>query len=357
MKVGINTTPLYSGHKLRGIGYYTKHLLNYLKKEKDIEVKEFTKLSKIKDVQLIHYPWFDLYFHTLPIIRKYPTVVTVHDVIPLVFAKQHPVGYKGRFNFYLQKLALKKCKFIITDSLVSKNDIHKYLGINQKKIIVVPLAADPKFGILKDQELIKIKRKYHLPDKFILYTGDANWVKNLPFLIEGFKKLITNDDFKEIKLVLVGGVFLKNVENINHPELESLKTLNRKIKEYKLESQVIRPGNIDDEDLVAFYNLATVYIQPSLYEGFGLPALQALSCGTPVVSSDAGSLPEVGGNAVIYFKPTDLSQMVSVLTEVLYDKSLRYKLSKLGFEQAKKFSWEKTVFQIKQIYDLALKEK
>lgn len=357
MKVGINTTPLYSGHKLRGIGYYTKHLLNYLKKEKDIKVEEFVKLSEIKDVKLVHYPWFDFYFHTLPIIRKYPTVVTIHDVIPLVFSEHYPVGFKGRLNFYLQKLALKSCKLIMTDSQSSKNDIHKYLQIDQKKIMVVPLAADSNFKVLKDQELIKVKRKYHLPDKFILYTGDANWVKNLPFLIESFKKLITNDDFKEVKLVLVGGVFLKNVEDINHPELESLKTLNRKIKEYKLESQVIRSGSIDDTDLVAFYNLATVYIQPSLYEGFGLPVLQAFNCGTPVVSSDAGSLSEVGGKAAIYFKPTDLSQLISILTEVLHDKSLRCKLSKLGFEQAKKFSWGKTVFQIKQIYDLALKEK
>lgn len=354
MKVGINVTPLYSGHKLRGIGYYTKNLLNYLKQEKDIEVLEFTKLSEAKNVELIHYPWFDFYFHTLPIIKSVPTVVTIHDVIPLMFPKYHPVGFRGKINFHLQKLALGNCKFIITDSQVSKKDIMNNLKISGKNIMVVPLAADPRFKSLKDSELSRTKSKYNLPEEFLLFAGDANWSKNLPFLIEGFKQLIRIPQFKEIKLILIGGVFLKNVENINHPELESLKQLNRKIKEYKLENQIIRPGNIEDDELVAFYNLATVYIQPSLYEGFGLPVLEAFACGTPVVSSNAGSLSEVGGKAALYFKPTDQNQLISLLSQLLEDKSLRYKLAKLGLEQVSKFSWEKTTAQTIEVYKRAV---
>lgn len=350
MKIGINVTPLYSGHKYRGIGYYTKNLINYLKEEQDIELSEFTKLSDIKDVELVHYPWFDFYFHTLPIIKRLPTVVTIHDVIPLVFPKQYPVGIKGRINFAMQKLALNNCNSIITDSLASKKDIVDYLKINESRVIIVPLAADSKFRVLNDIDLLRVKRKYNLPERFLMYTGDANWIKNLPFLIDGFRDLTGHQNFQSIKLVLVGGVFLKNVENINHPELESLKQLNRKIKEYQLENQIIRPGNIEDDELVAFYNLATVYVQPSLYEGFGLTLLQSFACGTPVLSSKRGSLPEVGGKAAIYFDPTDLNQFVSVLREVLQDKSLRYKLSKLGLEQISKFSWQKTVYQTKQVY-------
>lgn len=354
MKVGLNVTPLYSGHKSRGIGYYTQNLVNYLKREKDIEVCEFTKISQIKDVHLVHYPWFDFFFHTLPIKKTFPTVVTIHDVIPLLFPKQYPVGIKGKFNYYLQKLALKNCRFIITDSLVSKRDIVEYLKINEQKVVTVPLATDPKFQILKDTELLKIKMKYGLPEKFLMYAGDANWIKNLPFLIDSFRKLINIEHFKEIKLVLVGGVFLKNVEDINHPELESLKEINRKIREYRLESQIVRPGYIEDCELVAFYNLATVYIQPSLYEGFGLPLLQSFACGTPVISSNAGSLPEVGGKAALYFKPTDQKQFIFLLSELLRDKSLRYKLAKLGLEQADKFSWEKTIDETKKIYNQAV---
>ena len=152
----------------------------------------------------------------------------------------------------------------------------------------------------------------------------------------------------------MGGVFLKNVENINHPELESLKEVNRKIRDFHLESQIVRPGYIDDNELAAFYNLATVYIQPSLYEGFGLPLLQSFACGTPVISSNAGSLPEVGGKAALYFKPTDQKQFIFLLSELLRDKSLRYKLAKLGLEQADKFSWEKTIDETKKIYNQAV---
>ncbi len=354
MKIGLNVTPLYSGHKSRGIGYYTKNLANYLKRGKDIEVYEFTKISQIKDVQLVHYPWFDLFFHTLPINKIFPTVVTVHDVIPLLFPKQYPIGIKGKFNYYLQRLALKNCRFIITDSLVSKRDIIKYLKIDGRKVEVVPLAIDPKFEILKDTELLKVKMKYGLPEKFLMYAGDANWIKNLPFLIDCFRNLINTTQFREIKLVLVGGVFLKNVENINHPELESLKEVNRKIRDYGLESRIIRPGYIEDSELAAFYNLATVYIQPSLYEGFGLPLLQSFACGTPVISSNAGSLYEVGGRAALYFDPTNINHFISLISEVLQDKSLRSKLSKLGFEQVNKFSWQKTVDQTIDIYKRAV---
>ncbi|MCR4305877.1 MAG: glycosyltransferase, partial [Candidatus Daviesbacteria bacterium] len=126
--------------------------------------------------------------------------------------------------------------------------------------------------------------------------------------------------------------------------------LNRKIKEYKLENKIIRPGHIETSELVAFYNLATVYIQPSLYEGFGLPLLQSFACGTPVISSNRGSLPEVGGKAALYFNPTDQSQALSLLGDVLQDRSLQYKLSKLGFEQVSKFSWEKTADQTIEAY-------
>lgn len=350
MRIGLNVTPLHSGHKLRGIGYYTQNLVDYLKREKNIEICEFTKISEIKEVELVHYPWFDLFFHTLPIKKKFPTVVTIHDVIPLLFPKHYPIGFKGRFNLYLQMLALRNCRFIITDSLNSKRDIVKNLKINEERIITVPLAVGPEFRTLKDTELIKIKMKYNLPELFLMYVGDANWVKNLPFLIDCFRNLSQIKQFEEIKLVLVGGVFLKNVENINHPELESLKEVNRKIRNYGLENRIIRPGYIADSELAAFYNLATVYIQPSFYEGFGLPLLQSFACGTPVISSNAGSLPEVGGKAALYFKPTDQNQFTFLLSETLNDKSLRHKLAKLGLEQVSKFSWEKTISQTIEVY-------
>ena len=358
MKVAICNLPLKSAHKTRGIGYYTSYLLEALKQDSLIEVEEFINLSEDSDADIVHYPWFDLFFHTLPIKRKFPTVVTIHDVIPLVFSKDYPVGLKGKINFILQKIALASCKYIITDSNISKKDIIKHLRVEDKKVTVIPLAADPKFKVLNnDTELLHIKRQYRLPDQFLLYVGDANWVKNLPFLIEGFRQFIKSSGLENVKLVLIGGVFLKDVENINHPELRSLRQVNRLIKEYGLGEYVIRPGQIETEELVAFYNLATLYIQPSLYEGFGLPILQALACGTPVVSSNRGSMPEIGGQSAVYFDPENLKQFTSIIQELVENTSIRNKLSKLGIKQAAKFSWRKTAEETKLVYFKAIKNE
>lgn len=354
MKVAINILPLKSVHKERGIGYYTRNLLDALKGDRSIEVQEFLRLEEIKYADIVHYPWFDLFFHTLPIKKPFPTVVTIHDVIPLITPRHYPVGFKGKINFFLQRLALKSCRLIITDSHTSKDDIIKNLKIVPDKIKVIHLAVDQKFKKLNDASLIKIKRKYNLPDKFLLYVGDANWVKNLPFLIKAFKEIIKIRNFEKVKLILLGGVFLKNVEDIKHPELESLKEVNRLIKDFELLDRVVRLGHVNDEELIAFYNLATVYIQPSLYEGFGLPILQAMSCGTPVVSSNRGSLPEVGGNSAVYFNPENRNQFIAIACEILQNESLQVKLSKSGFEQAKKFSWDKVLEETKLVYQEAI---
>lgn len=354
MNIAINVLPLHTGHKVRGIGYYTKNLIDYLKKDPSITVQEFANIRDVRYADVVHYPWFDLFFHTLPIRKTFPTVVTIHDIIPLRFTNYYPVGIRGRINFYLQKFALNNCRHILTDSRQSKLDIVNYLKVPSKKITPIYLAANKDFRIISDTELLRIKRKLNLVDEFILYVGDANSVKNLPFLIEGFSEIIKQPGFGSLKLVLVGGVFLKKVENINHPELESLKIVNRMINKLNLEDRIIRPGHITTNELVGFYNLASVYVQPSLYEGFGLPVLEALSCGTPVVCSERGSLSEVGGDAVVYFDPTNLRQFVSVATDILENKSLQSKLSNLGLKRSEKFSWEVVVEQTKQVYSSVL---
>lgn len=350
MKIAINIHPLKTAHKDRGIGFYTTNLIENLKKDTELDIQEFTNPSEVKNADIVHYPWFDFFFHTLPIRKRFKTIVTIHDVIPLLFPTQQPVGLKGKFNFLLQKIALKNCKNIITDSKVSKDDIAKYLSIGKEKISVVHLAANENFKLLNDTKILYAKRKYNLPDRFLLYVGDANWIKNLPFLIKGFNELIQTSNFKDVKLALVGGVFLKKVENIDHPELESLKEVNQLIRDNNLEKNIIRPGDLDLEGLVSFYNLATLYVQPSLYEGFGLPLIEAFSCSTPVISSNRGSLLEVGGDAAVYFDPTNHSQFVSILKEVLQNKSIQDKLSRLGFKQAEKFSWDKVANDTKEVY-------
>lgn len=354
IKVAFCVKPLNSGHSGRGVGYYSRNILENLKSLNNVEVEEFEDISKIKKADIVHYPWFDLFYRTLPLIKKFPTIVTVHDVMPLLYPKQYPIGLKGRLNFELQKIALKSCKYIITVSETSKKDIVKFLGINEEKITVIYEAASDKFKILADFELLKVKRKFSLPEDFLLYVGDANFNKNTPFLIEGFKKLKMLEEFKNLKLVLVGNVFLKKPDNINHPELKNLKKTLSLITEYKLEKEIIMPGQLETDELVAFYNLALLYIQPSLYEGFGLPILEAMSCGTPVISSDTPALKEIGGEAAVYFNPKDLNSFVDCLNNVLQNKSIQDKLSKLGLISTKRFTWEKTAYETIKVYKKAI---
>lgn len=357
MKIAINIHPLKSSHKDRGIGFYTDNLIENLKEDRSIDLQQFNDLSEVTNADIVHYPWFDLFFHTLPINKQFKIIVTIHDVIPLMFPKQHPIGIRGRINFLLQKIALKNCRSIITDSEISRSDIAKYLKINKEKISAIHLAANKNFKPQSDTKLLYAKRKYNLPGRFLLYVGDANWVKNLPFLIEGFSKIVQTSGFDDVKLVLIGGVFLKRVENIDHPELASLKKMFELIKNLNLYNNILRPGELSLDELVSFYNLATVYVQPSLYEGFGLPLIEAFSCGTPVISSNQGSLPEVGGEAAVYFDPHGLNRFVSILKEILQNKSLQSKLSKLGLKQADKFSWQKVVNETKDVYLKALENE
>lgn len=351
MKVAFNTYPLQSAHKTRGVGYYTQNLLDELKKRNDLEILEFTDISQVTKADVIHYPWFDLFFRTLKL-NRIPTVVTVHDTMPLIFTKEYPVGIKGKINFYFQKRNLKKCKEIITVSNYSEKDITKYLKISKERITVIPEAASEAFRLLSYSEKLSIKRKYKLPDQFLLYVGDANFVKNLPFLIDGFK--IIKDKFPLLKLILVGEVFLKNLSNIDHPELKSLKEVFQKIDKYNLSEDVLRPGHINLKDLVGFYNLATIYIQPSLYEGFGLPLLEAFACGVPVVVSNVSSLPEVGDDAVLYFDPNNINQFIGELIKLLQDRSLQKKFSKLSLERAKLFTWKGVADETIKVYKKAI---
>ena len=355
MKVAFNILPLKTGHKTRGVGYYTRNLLEGIKKHNDIEILEFEDLSEIQKADIVHYPWFDLFQRTLPLKKKFPTIVTIHDVIPLLYPEQYPPGVKGKINFQIQKLALKNCKYIITVSEASKRDIVKFLAIKDEKIEVIYEAPEDGFKISSDTNNLRTKRKFDLPDRFLLYVGDANFNKNTPFLIKGFKLLKSNPEFKDLKLVLVGSVFLKKPDNIEHPELKSLKQTLFFISSNDLEKEVIRPGQLSADELVAFYNLASLYVQPSLYEGFGLPILEAMNCGTPVISSQTPGLKEIGGEAALYFSPVNLNQFIDSLVYVLQNRPIQDKLSKLGLKRASLFSWEIATDETIKVYENAIK--
>jgi glycosyltransferase involved in cell wall biosynthesis len=343
MNVAIDISPLSSGHKVRGTGFYLSHLKDsLLKYAPENSYNFFTDEKILGRVDLVHYPYFEPFFLSLPKFSKRKFVVTVHDLTPIVFSKQFPVGIKGSLKWKIQKSALKGASRIITDSQVSKKDIVKYTGINQSKIDVVYLAAGEEFRKLKPGNWrTQILKKYKLPEKFILYVGDATWNKNLPRLVDAVKK--TN-----LTLVMVGKALADDNFDRSNPWNYDLVKVWDETKDNK---QFIKLGFISQTELVEIYNLASVFVMPSLYEGFGLPILEAMACGCPVVATERGSIPEVAGEASLYVDAEDSAAIASGLEKVLKNEILAKDLSEKGIIQAKKFSWKKVAQQTKEAYE------
>lgn len=339
MKVAIDTHPLKSGHSVRGIGTYTKNLVEEFKKGKwkDIEFEFFASPNPPPPVDLIHYPYFDLFFHTLPINKLASrVVVTIHDIIPLVFPAHFQSGFKGKINLLLQKKALRNVDAVICDSKTSKKDISSKFGYPDDKIHVVYLAPSAAFQkISRPDKLSKITKKYNLPKKFVLYVGDVNWTKNIPNLLKAIK-------ISRVNLVMVGKALVDK-------SLAEVKEGVRLIEKLDIENEVLRIGYIDEDDLVAIYNLASATVLPSYYEGFGLPVLESMACGTPVVCSKLSSLPEVGADLALYCDPLE---PLSIAEKIRDTFNLNENLfSKKLIQHASNFSWQKTARETIKVYE------
>ncbi len=341
MKIAIDISPLQTGHKVRGAGFYLENLKRALVKYyPQNEYKFFTRGENLpEDVDLVHFPYFEPFFLALPIYKKYLTVVTVHDLTPIVFKKHFPRGIKGEIKWQMQRYALKKANAIITDSQSSKKDIVKRVGVSADKVSVIYLSAGEEFIKLKTENIkLKIKEKYNLPDRFVLYVGDVTWNKNLPRLVEAVKSI-------NVPLVMVGKALVSEDFDKNNPWNEDLVKVQSMIN-----NQIIRLGFVPTEDLVAIYNLATVFVMPSLYEGFGLPILEAMSCGCPVVTTKQGSLEEVAGDAALYVDAYSKENMAEGIKKVFKDEDLQKELSKKGLKRAEEFSWKKTAEETLEVY-------
>jgi glycosyltransferase involved in cell wall biosynthesis len=348
MKIAIDVSPLQSGHKVRGVGFYLEHLKEALLKYHDEnEYTFFTDRKKIPEqIDIIHYPYFDPFFLTLPFRNKYKTVVTVHDLIPIVFPNHFAAGLLGTTRWQLQKMRLRKVDGILADSQSSKEDIQQFVGINSEKIDVAYLAAAEHFkklerGTWKEE----IKKKYNLPERFVLYVGDITWNKNIPMLIQAMKEI-------NVTLVMVGKALANKNYDKQNPWNRDQVLFSELIKEDK---RFIMLGFVPDEDLVALYNTATVFVFPSRYEGFGLPVVEAMQSGCPVVTAKNSSLKEVGGDAVYYVNENDIYSIANGVGEVFFSEKVQKDLSHRGLLQAKKFSWKKTAEDTVEMYDRVIK--
>lgn len=352
MNIAIDISPLEGKgslyHRVRGTGFYLKNLKDSLLKYfSENNYTFFTRGSKlVSDIDIVHFPYFEPFFLTLPIFEKFPYVVTVHDLTPLVFPQNFPPGLKGKIKWKIQKRNLGKARRIITDSNSSKNDIVKLLNFPEDKVDVVYLASDEKFKKIKisQEKKAEISKKYQLPEKFILYVGDVTWNKNLPRLI----KACLNANFP---LVIAG-------KTVREDNFDKTNPWNRDLAEVqKLSYQnknIIRTGFVENKDLITLYNIAEAFAMPSLYEGFGLPILEAMSCGCPVITSKEGSLPEVAGDAAFYVDPYSESNIEEGIVKVFSDQKLQIELSKKGLRQAQNFSWKKTAEKTMNAYQMAI---
>jgi anaerobic magnesium-protoporphyrin IX monomethyl ester cyclase len=290
--------------------------------------------SRKDSLDLFHYT-----DHALSLFqRARPTIITVHDIAYVRFSnmlnKSRQI-YKKR----ILKFSIENADIIVADSFSTKRDIVEYYGTNEKKIKVVPLGVESRFRPISNVEEYRLKN--NLPSKMILNVGTLEPRKNVVSLIKAFKKL-REKRFEDYKLVIVGdkGWLYKQIF--------------KEVEDSDLKKEILFLGVVSDEDLPMLYNCADIFVYPSLYEGFGLPPLEAMACGIPVITSNTSSLPEVIGDAGIMVDPTDVTSLCENMYNLLKDRELRYHLSSKGLERSKLFSWDNTATQMLKIYDEAL---
>lgn len=369
MRVGIDARPL--AMSTTGIGAYIVNLVSYLVEQNDVGCVLFTdkKLkyefgpnSRIKFAvfsakhrvvweQLllpnrILQEGLDLYHATwnygLPLRLACPAIQAIHDLIPLVVPGYFRSWKDKIVNQLVYKMSLKlsarKAKRIITDSQNSKNDVHKLLRAPLSKIEVIPLGLSSLYGTMPDTTLVeKCRSKYKLNEDYIIYTGGFDRRKNIETLLKAFHQVLGLCN-KELLLVLTGE------KNFLYPKVKT------KAKELGLGEHVVFTGYVPNEDLPLLLRGSCMLVYPSLYEGFGLPSLEAMACGTPVVTSDTSSLPEVIGDAGILVNPRSAEDISSAILRVLSDEKLRAELAAKGLKRAQLFRAEDNAKRTLAVY-------
>jgi glycosyltransferase involved in cell wall biosynthesis len=287
-------------------------------------------------VDLRHVPYF-----ASPLMGGDKTIVTIHDLIPLILP-----AYRGsplvRVYTRLVSVGAKRAVAIVTDSEYSRQDILRLLGVEEARTHVVYLAAQERFEPIRDDSVLtEVRKKYGLPQEYILYLGGFDQRKNLGTLLAAYSAMDANL-VKDAPLVIAG----------IPPQLDSdfFPDPRRIADEHDLQDRVTFAGWVAEEDKPALYSSAVLFVFPSLYEGFGLPVLEAMSCGTAALVSDAASLPEIVGQAAMLFDPHNTEELAEAMSVLLRDKARRAELAARGLERAQLFSWDKTISQTQQVY-------
>lgn len=276
--------------------------------------------------------------YVFPLGLPCPGVVTVHDCIHLRFPQQLPRRGAHLYARWMMRHAVRAADRVIAVSRSTRDDLVQLIGAAPERVTVVHNGCEEYFyEDLPEESLEQTRRRYQLSERFVLYAGNVKPHKNLKRLILAFDELASADD--GLELVIAGS------------ELHRAPGLNRLRHQLGLRQRVRFLGYLPRPHLRALYHLATVFAYPSLYEGFGLPPLEAMACGTPVLASDTGSLPEVVGDAGLLVDPLDVAAIADGLRRLLRDADLRGHLAEAGRRRAQGFPWSAAARRTLSLYD------
>jgi glycosyltransferase involved in cell wall biosynthesis len=338
--INIDTTNNYhifwSGNNYESIKKENcKIVMTSKKHQRFFEDHYFPENISNENIDLYHMPQNGIGFSEEVSCKR---IVTIHDLIPYVMPETVGRGYLLKFLKEMP-LIIGNSDGIITVSEFSKKDILKFFPIDENKIFVTPLAADKKYTPI-DKVYCRnfLRDTYKLTDPFILYLGGFSERKNVASALTAFSK-VYKDLNKKYKLVIVGGY------------KDASQQLVKLTNELKIDSDVIFTGFVPEEHLPIFYNGCDTFIYPSFYEGFGLPPLEAMNCGTPVIASNLTSIPEVVGDGGILINPYDISEISFAIGNLLSNEKLREELSYKALKRASEFSWQNTAHNTLKVYE------
>ena len=301
---------------------------------------DFRAIVRRLDCDVVHIP----HLYWIPRGLGCPYILTVHDLLEHMYGSRDASSLRRSLHFYLTRRVLRRAARVIAVSQFTKNEIEKLLAVPDARIEVVYNAIDERFlhghATAADRELIA--QRYQVNHPFILYAGAIRPHKNVVRIIEAFSSLKSElqkeQQFPDLKLIIIGD------------DLSSHPRLRRTVVRSGVQNDVRFLGFVPIEVLRIFYDGAKIFVFPSLYEGFGLPPLEAMAHGTPVVTSNTSSLPEVAGNAAVLVNPENVFEIRRALQRVLLDPALRERMKRRGYEQAQRFSWTSSVSRILEIY-------
>ena len=301
------------------------------------EQLHFPEIMRQHAIDVFHGPGF-----IVPVTKACKTVVTVHDLIYMIHSEFYEAGFRAHMNQWVSA-SVKTADCVIAVSECTKRDLVARLGVPEQKITVTHEAAGPEFRPLGNMASREVCQKYGIPGEFILAVGLAQPRKNVASLVRAFKTL-RDQGFRAYQLVLAGGY---SPRECDIPAL---------VRELGMSQDVLIPGYVPRDDLPLLYSAATLFVFPSLYEGFGLPPLEAMACGTAVVCSNTSSLPEVVGEAAVLVDPTDTAAITNALQRCLEDEALRAQLREEGLARASQFTWRRTAEQTLAAYDRLMRK-